>query len=289
MSAQARIPGTALLAAIQRLRPLPDVAQRVLQLVQDPEQSVDDLLAIVRTDGTLVARVMRFANSAGCAVRSEIKSLGDAVSFLGSRHLVQLVLATCSAPTFAQASSSTWVDPDHVWRHSLATAFASERLAATIAPTCRATAFTAGVLHGLGALALAACTGPEHAEAFAATDADLPTQERERAAFGIDHALAAGLVAAGWRLPHELVATLRDHHNAPTGTSEANLSRLLRSGEAIADQLLTEPPLADSAAATTVGTRLHIEESQIAAALADAKAGLAACAELLNLAGPVRR
>lgn len=47
---------SALSRAIPRLRPLPDVASRVLQLVTDPEYPIDELIAVVSSDATLVAR-----------------------------------------------------------------------------------------------------------------------------------------------------------------------------------------------------------------------------------------
>ncbi|MFY7947769.1 MAG: HDOD domain-containing protein, partial [Gemmatimonas sp.] len=53
-----------ILRIVKTMRPLPTVAQRVLALVQDPDYAIDDLVSVLKTDPSLVARVLRLCNSA---------------------------------------------------------------------------------------------------------------------------------------------------------------------------------------------------------------------------------
>ena len=95
-----------ILRVVRSMRPLPAVAQQVLTLVQDPDYAIDELVDLVRTEPTLVARILRLCNSARSGLDQEITAIGDAVTYVGSRNLVQLTLVSCSASTFAATGNA---------------------------------------------------------------------------------------------------------------------------------------------------------------------------------------
>ena len=96
--------------------PLPSVALRILDLVRDQDFSIDELVEIVRTDPSLTARVLRLTNSAMFSVPKEVTSVGDAISFVGTRNLVKLVLVCCAAHQFRNATDSIYGRPEDLWR-----------------------------------------------------------------------------------------------------------------------------------------------------------------------------
>jgi HD-like signal output (HDOD) protein len=222
--------------AIKAVRPLPEVAQRVLVLIRDPEYRIDELVGLVRTDPSLVGRVLRLCNSARSGLAKEITSIGDAIAYLGTRNLVQLVLATCSAGMFETTKRSAYADPAGLWQHSVACAVTCQLLAADRVELAPATAFTLGILHDIGKVALSQIADEPRVARGLAACADQPECELvtlERAIFDTDHAEVAGLVAQTWRLPESLVAPLANHHD-PTALAGADpLPALLH----IADEL----------------------------------------------------
>lgn len=277
-------PNPELERAIRGVRPLPDVAQRVLLLVRDPEYRIEGLVAVVRTDPTLVARILRLCNSARSGLNKEITSIADAIAYLGTRNLVQLVLATCSASMFENARRSAYADPTRLWHHSVACAVICQMLASHTR-TDPATTFTLGILHNVGKVALSMVAD----EASVARGRERSNQPGcdlvavERAMFGTDHAEVAGMVAAGWRLPDSLRAPLADHHREGAWSGADPLPALLHVADGLALQCGVGPELGGSAHIAPMAlARLGLCEEQLPELTATAIAALARVAELLN-------
>lgn len=277
-----------ILRAVKTVRPLPDVAQRVLRIVQDPDYSIDELVAVVRTDPTLVARVLRLCNSARVGLDRPISSIGDAITYLGSRSLVQLVLVTCSAGMFAGSRGSLYSDPTMLWQHSMACAFASQSLAQRTGEAPATTAFTLGILHDVGKIALSRVADESRLVAALGDGATEPLLDHvalERKAFGFDHATTAGLVADHWQLPAELAEALRSHHDETMLKQENPLLAILH----LADQLALRAGIGNAfpsipvAIAPAAMTRLDLRDRDLDEVSESLSRELTKVAELLNL------
>ncbi len=123
--------------------------------------------------------------------------------------------------------------------------------------------------------------------ALADAPVTMTTSERERAVLGIDHATAAGLVAAAWQLPGDLVVALRGHHDDAELAGDDPLPAVLHVGCAVASQVLAESPV--SVCSPAALARLGLAAVDLEAIAADAKDALRTHAELLNLVAPARR
>ena len=277
-----------ILRAVKTVRPLPDVAQRVLRIVQDPDYSIDELVAVVRTDPTLVARVLRLCNSARIGLDRPISSIGDAITYLGSRSLVQLVLVTCSAGMFAGSRGSLYSDPTMLWQHSMACAFASQSLAQRTGEAAATTSFTLGILHDVGKIALSRIADESRLVAALGDGANEPLVDHvalERKAFGFDHATTAGLVADHWQLPAELAEALRSHHDETMLTQDNPLLAILH----LADQLALRAGIGNAFPSIPVTispaamTRLDLRDSDLDDVSESLSRELTKVAELLNL------
>jgi HD-like signal output (HDOD) protein len=274
--------------AVRMVRPLPDVAHRVLGIVQDPDFAIDALVAVVRTDPTLVARVLRLCNSARSGLEQPITSIGDAITYLGSRSLVQVVLVTCSAGMFAGTPGSLYADPTALWQHSIGCAFAAQAVAVRTGEAPSTTAFTVGILHDIGRIALGRIANEERVVRTVSSSATLRNVDHvalERQAFGFDHASVSGFVADEWKLPPTLAEALRGHHEHDVNGGENPLPAILH----VADQLVLQTgvgnafprvPLVFSPAALG---RLGLRPRDLDALAATLAAELAKAAELLNL------
>lgn len=282
-----------ILRAVKTVRPLPDVAMRVLRIVKDPEYSIDELVAVVRTDPTLVARVLRLCNSARTGLDRPIVAIGDAITYLGSRNLVQMVLVTCSAGMFAGSRGSSYADPTELWRHSMACAFVCQALAARTGEAAPTSAFTLGILHDVGKIALSIVADDTR---FVATiddpaNAELEHVALERCVFGVDHAAVAGLVAEHWQLPADLGEALRGHHDDALLRGSSPLPAMLH----VADQLALRAgignafPRAPVLIAPAAMSRLRLGDSDLVRLVETLERELKAAAELLNLQGATGR
>src|SRR5678815_4963252 len=89
-----------IMRALRSMPPLPNVAQRVLQIVREPDYSIDNLVSVVKTDPALTTRILKLCNSSLFGVSREVTTVADAVAYIGTRNLVKLVLVTCTASYF---------------------------------------------------------------------------------------------------------------------------------------------------------------------------------------------
>ena len=146
------IPGGALdevLAEVADLRPLPQVAQRILAL-DEHQFSAHELAAIISTDQALTAKLLRLANSPYYGFARRITSARDAVVLLGFRSVRSAALTSCLMQT---AKGSQNLNTEAFWQFAIATGILAEVLARTEGAH-QDEAFTAGVLHQIGLLAL---------------------------------------------------------------------------------------------------------------------------------------
>jgi HD-like signal output (HDOD) protein len=84
-------------------------------------------------------------------------------------------------------------------------------------------AYTAGILHDIGRVALATINPQAYADLFerAATDPAWDALENEHEYFGIDHCGAGRLLVTSWNLPEEFVAITSRHHEPLTHQEDA--------------------------------------------------------------------
>ncbi|MBI5851134.1 MAG: HDOD domain-containing protein [Planctomycetes bacterium] len=198
---------------IESMPPLPEVAVQVLALVQDPDFAIEDIVSIVRTDPTLTARLLKLCNSSIYSLASTLTDIRDAVGRLGTRNVVRVVVASCSTHYFADsASRPRALDPHTIWRHALACGVASEVLSERLDVSDPGTAFTSGVLHDIGKVALSQQLGEDLVPTSPLPGEGLVAYERR--VFGADHASVAGLVLDRWPVPAEVRRAIVDHHEA---------------------------------------------------------------------------
>lgn len=273
---------TEIVRTLRTMPPLPHVAQRVLETVRDSEYSIDELVRLVRTDPSLTARILKLSNSALYGLSTEVATVSDAVAYLGTRNLVKLVLVSCAANHFSMAGSSQYTDPKTLWRHTFACAVACQWLANRSGYPQADTAFTAGILHNIGKIALSQMADDS---LIAGANVQGTHADIERKLFGIDHATAAGVVVDAWGLPRELRRAVRCHHDEELLGGESPLPAIL----SIADTLVLDagignpfPKLALPISQVAL-ERLHLTAADVEGATAHVAVELERSAELLNL------
>lgn len=191
--------------------PLPGAHARAMALLMDLDASLAEVSAIIEADPGLTASMLRAANSAASAVNTPIVRVSDALVRIGFRNARSLVIAALLRSQ-GDALDGSGLDLPAFWDHLLATGLVA--VAASPPGDGRSAAFTAGMLHDVGRLAMAAVAPAEYARVVDLARGGAPTLEAEREVFGTDH-LETGLVAAGsWSLPPELTTAITGHHHA---------------------------------------------------------------------------
>lgn len=135
-----------------RVPPYPAVALKLQKLAESGKCTTRELSQTISADASLVAAVLRRANSAASGGACIITSLETATSRIGIEQLIRLALAQ-SVGTVANTNGPLAELRRDAWRRSLLAA----RMCTALAESRRAdanAAFVAGLLHDIGAITI---------------------------------------------------------------------------------------------------------------------------------------
>lgn len=122
------------------------------------------------------------------------------------------------------------------WRHSLACALLVEELAIA-SFVDKDFAYTAGLIHDIGRLALAVIQPAQYANFLASTEENpCDILQRERELFDLDHCQAGSWLVEAWKLP-KIFGHLTGQHHAEAVSGESDIVRLVRQACILADTL----------------------------------------------------
>jgi putative nucleotidyltransferase with HDIG domain len=198
------------------LPPLPAVVTRIMQTINDPATSSEELSRLISLDPGLCSKIMRIVNSAYYGFPKRISTITHAVVILGFNTVRNLVLGVSAFGMLPQKGMSSGLDRTHFWDHSVATAVAASVLAKKRKPKTRSVieeAFVAGLLHDIGKLFLDSYFPVQYAVclAFSARE-KIHVLEAERRVLDVSHTMVGKRIAEQWNFPPLLTAALGEHH-----------------------------------------------------------------------------
>ncbi len=197
--------------ALKSLPPFPAVALELMSLLDNPDVSIKQVVNLLRIDPALSAEILRVSNSALYGLANRVDSISQAVVVLGSDTVKRIAL-TAALGRFSRRFMKN-KSLKICWDHSVAGGFISEELAKLLdGPVDRA--YTAGLLHDVGRLAILACYPDEYGNMLeVARENDFDELECERQLFDIDHCSAGDWLARSWNLPKDITAAIANHHD----------------------------------------------------------------------------
>jgi HD-like signal output (HDOD) protein len=208
------------LLEVAELRALPAVAARVIEIAGGEKFSAHELAQAVASDQALTAKMLRLANSAYYGYPRKITTVRDAVVLLGFRAVRSAALASCVIDTLPGQTSN--IEGSRFWQFSVTVGMLAEVLA-TAHHRHMDEAFTAGVLHNIGRLAL-----DQHRprELMAVTTLSVQKKismfEAEKVVLGFTDAELGGALAAHWNFPEELADGVAQHHLPPDAITDSD-------------------------------------------------------------------
>lgn len=199
--------------AVDKLPTAPEIAQKMLVLVNKDDVDFRALASMIEKDPSLAARLLRLANSALFAARSKVSSVNQAVMMLGAKRVRELVLGLSVWGALDPKSVNGKRYRKQLWTHA-ATVAGTARVLATWGGYDGSEAFSGGLLHDIGKLVLGLRLGDSYwamldeAREGGRTAADVETE-----AFACHHGLVGGWLMQLWRLPPGLVDAVALHHD----------------------------------------------------------------------------
>jgi HD-like signal output (HDOD) protein len=214
---------------------LPEVPALVCELndiIADPLSSGCDIARVVNKSPSMVALLLKIANSAFYGFRSKIDSVSRAVMLIGSREVSNLALGITIMEHFRGISKDV-IDVASFLEHSLACGTVARILAAhgNIAHTEQL--LLSGMLHDIGRLIL--CQYFPHLAEYTLSEAarvDIPLLAAEKAILGCTHAQLGHKLLGKWKLPHILEHNVLYHHN-PSSSPYPEMAAAVQMGDLI--------------------------------------------------------
>jgi putative nucleotidyltransferase with HDIG domain len=195
-----------------RIPPFPQVAIRILQLTNNEDVSMSQVSALISSEPAFSSEVLTIANSALYSARFPVTSVLQAVAVLGTKNLRGLCLTVGVRAYLGDSLNNQSLRA--MWRHSLAGALIAQQLArAGSMPSGEA--YTAGILHDIGRLALAVISAKEYTSLLETHSGSASSVlQAERELFGFDHCEVGQHLIRDWKLPENFGSIVSDHHSA---------------------------------------------------------------------------
>jgi HD-like signal output (HDOD) protein len=208
-----------------RIPPFPQVAIQVLRVANNDGMSMCQISDLISSDPAFCCEVLTVANSAAVPHRFPVTSIEQAVAMLGTSNLKGLCL-TVAARSYLGKSMAVGA-LRAVWVHSLASALIARRLV-LVGLIDDDTAYTAGLLHEIGRLALAVLSPRDYANLLGSHSGSPDSiLQYERDMFGCDHLQMGRHLVAEWKLPAEFDAVVNHEKLVGTSHSRLNLADLI--------------------------------------------------------------
>lgn len=205
-----------LVAKVKNLPPISQAALRLVNLLEQPAVSNEEVVDVLKCDNVLTAKLLRACNSPYFGLEEPVSSVDQAVLILGHQQILHIVLTLAFGGAMTVPLSGYAVEANELWRHSLTTATAAEFIVSNsidvnVDPPV---AFTVGLLHDIGKLVLNQVLTPEYQADIRArmTEKGLSRVEAEKEVLGTDHAEVGGALLQAWHLPDHIIEAVSNHH-----------------------------------------------------------------------------
>ncbi len=212
-----------MLAQAAKIPAMPASVARLFAMAQDSRSTAADVERLLRSDVALSANLLRLANSPLAGRSRRISDLRSAVTMLGLRRVCEIAASAHLLRVISRPLYGYNMTPLSFWRHCSAVGLLAENLAKQLRLENTSLAFTCGMLHDIGKLAISVACEAEGIELRVPYElSDQQFIESERQAFNTDHVEVGDALARQWHLPKEIVAAARWHH-APEACPDEHL------------------------------------------------------------------
>jgi putative nucleotidyltransferase with HDIG domain len=203
-----------LIPRIHKLPAAPKLHAQVTEELQSANGSMMVVARLISQDPVMSAKILQVANSAFFGQASEIVDTAEAAMVLGTERIRSLILL---AGVFSQYDGTKCPGflPEPIWNHSVQVAMYSRAIAFAETKDARMAeaSFTAGLLHDIGKLILAANIPEMYATVLRVrANRKITCREAELGVFGMTHAELGACLLASWGLPLPILEAIAWHH-----------------------------------------------------------------------------
>lgn len=249
---------------ISHIATLPEITLKIVELVEDPKSTAQDLHKVISNDPALCSRILKVVNSSFYGLPGQIGSINRAIVMLGLNAVKNIAIAASLAKLFRGGDLTPNFSARDLWNHSTAVAGTCKLVADTLKLGLADEAFLAGLIHDIGVMVEMQFDRNKLIEVVDKCGADssgVPANsmlEIEAQAFGATHQDFGSGLCEKWKFPQSFRQVCGYHHRPLELTPD---QRTLTCVVAIADKLAVE---------VSKGFRLDLQNTEIDPALCEA-------------------
>lgn len=198
---------------IDRLKPVPHIAQKIMAISEDPLSSMQQLAEVIQYDQAMTAHILRTCNSAFFGLPRKVDSITHAVTYLGMDQVTNMVLLKVGSLNLKGPQEGYALQEGELWKYSVSSALIAKDMANHKGIADKHLVFTAALLKDIGKVILSRFVQ----ESYEVIERLVSHEgrsfgEAEKAVIGIDHAELGAMVAERWRFSDKMVDIIRNHH-----------------------------------------------------------------------------
>jgi putative nucleotidyltransferase with HDIG domain len=210
-----------IIESIGRLRPFSQIGGKIIEISNNPDYSAADLVKVIKYDQGITANLLRICNSSYFGLKKKITSIKQAVAYLGTEQVMNLVVMGNSSDTFNKVQKGYGLEEGELWRYSVSSAIIAQELAKRKHVTSLSLVFTSALLKDIGKLILNTYVDESfHDIMELVKERGFSFREAEQEVIGIDHAELGARVAEHWNFSPATVNIIRYHHDPDKAPQE---------------------------------------------------------------------
>jgi HD-like signal output (HDOD) protein len=227
-----------LIEKFKKIRTLPHIVARLVQLVNDEDSTLRDFEEVIRLDPALVARLLTLVNSSYFGLRRKVDSISRAVALLGMKNLHNIAVTDALKGMLRSNSGTTEFAPQRLWVHSAASSICCKMIAERIFTINGDDAYLCGILHDIGLIVEMETEEEKFLKLIDQLVVEGPSIiELEQDLFHTDHCQIGSILAKEWCIPDPIADAIRDHHHDNGAIIPHSPTGILQMSEYIITQL----------------------------------------------------
>ncbi|MGD9789956.1 MAG: HDOD domain-containing protein [Phycisphaerales bacterium] len=234
---------TSAIREISHIATLPEITMRIVELVEDPKSTAQDLHKVISNDPALCSRILKVVNSSFYGLPGQIGSINRAIVMLGLNAVKNIAIAASLAKLFKGGELTPGFSAKDLWTHSNIVSAACKMIANSLKLGLSDEAFLAGLIHDIGLMVEMQYDRNKLVDVFRRVGADskgIPATEMlaiEQEVFGATHQDFGAGLCEKWKFPKSFAFVTGYHHRPMDLPSE---NRTLSCIVYVADRLAAD-------------------------------------------------
>lgn len=225
---------------ISHIATLPEITVRIIELVEDPRSTAQDLHKVISQDPALCSRILKVVNSSFYGLPGQIGSINRAIVMLGLNAVKNIAIAASLVKLFRGGELTQGFSAKMLWDHCSAVAAGCKIINDRLRLGLGDEAYLAGLIHDIGLVVEMQFDRNRLVEVLKRTGLNASGEpanemrEIEEDVFGANHQDFGAALCEKWRFPRPFSMVTGYHHKPLETPAE---SKTLVSTVYLADRL----------------------------------------------------